>query len=154
MAIGQVLATLETSRLKPMVAEVEAQVEGQKQVLKRLLVGSRPEEIAQAEANVASAAASVASARENVAFAREKYERYRKLGSVPLKDQTTAQAVSKEDIDNASNALADAEGRLIVNQKLLVVNEKALTWRRSGRVRRTRTRPPPSCARSKLAGAA
>ncbi len=132
VAIGQVLATLETSRLKPMVAEVEAQVEGQKQVLKRLLVGSRPEEIAQAEANVASAAASVASARENVAFAREKYERYRKLGSVPLKDQTTAQAVSKEDIDNASNALADAEGRLIVNQKLLVVNEKALDLAKIG----------------------
>src|SRR5690348_16756139 len=54
---GQVLAQLDTGRLKPQVAQVEAQAAAQQQALNRLRNGSRPEEIAQAKANVASAQA-------------------------------------------------------------------------------------------------
>src|SRR5919108_1684814 len=44
---GQVLARLDTSRLEPQLAQVEAQAAAQKQVVRRLRTGSRPEEIAQ-----------------------------------------------------------------------------------------------------------
>src|SRR5579862_1946334 len=54
---GQVLARLETTRLAPQVAQVEGQVAAQKQVWLRLKNGSRPEEIAQARANVDAAKA-------------------------------------------------------------------------------------------------
>src|SRR6516225_250346 len=47
---GQLVAKLDTSRLEPQVAQVQAQVEAQKQVVERLHNGSRPEEIAQARA--------------------------------------------------------------------------------------------------------
>ena len=48
---GQVLARLDTSRLKPQVANAEAQVAAQQAAVERLHNGSRPEEIAQARAN-------------------------------------------------------------------------------------------------------
>src|SRR5215472_5584755 len=60
---GQVLARLETSRLQPQVAQAEAQVAAQRQIVERLHNGSRPEEIAQARANVESAKADAAKAR-------------------------------------------------------------------------------------------
>src|SRR5215468_8245586 len=60
---GQVLARLDTSRLEPQVAQAEAQVAAQQQVVIRLHNGSRPEEIAQARANVESTKADVANAR-------------------------------------------------------------------------------------------
>jgi HlyD family secretion protein len=54
---GQVLSRLDTSRLEPQVAQAEARVAAQRQVVARLHNGSRPEEIAQARANVALAVA-------------------------------------------------------------------------------------------------
>src|SRR6266853_214150 len=54
---GQVLARLDSERLRPQLDEAAAQAEAQAQVLERLRRGSRPEEIAQARANVASAQA-------------------------------------------------------------------------------------------------
>src|SRR5215471_6639220 len=54
---GQVLARLDTSRLKPQVAQAEAMVAAQRAVVERLHNGSRPEEIAQARANLESAKA-------------------------------------------------------------------------------------------------
>src|SRR4029434_9986829 len=41
---GQVLARLDTSRLEPQLAQVEAQAAAQRQVVQRLRTGSRPEE--------------------------------------------------------------------------------------------------------------
>src|SRR5437763_5398618 len=49
---GQVLARLDTSRLDPQGAQAAAQAAAQRQVWTRLRNGSRPEEIAQARANV------------------------------------------------------------------------------------------------------
>jgi HlyD family secretion protein len=109
---GDVLARLDTSRLEPMVAQAEAQLAAQLEVFKRLRAGSRPEEIAQARANVMSADADLANSRRQ-------YERLVKLASVRLSDQTEVRAVSKEDVDNAKAALAVAEAKLIVQQKAL-----------------------------------
>jgi HlyD family secretion protein len=108
----ELLAMLDTSRLKPQVAQAEAQVAAQQQVVERLHNGSRPEEIAQARANVDSAKADAANARRQ-------YQRLEKLSAVRLSDKTEVQAVSKEDLDNARTALESAEARLTVNQKAL-----------------------------------
>src|SRR5262249_50202120 len=60
---GAVLARLDTSRLEPQVAQVAAQVAAQRAVVDRLRHGSRPEEIAQAKANLESAKADAVNAR-------------------------------------------------------------------------------------------
>src|SRR5581483_986838 len=101
---GQVVARLDTSRLAPQVAQAEAQAAAQKQVYERLYHGSRPEEIAQARANVESAKADANNARL-------KYERRKSLVGMG--------AVSKEDIDSARADLEMAEAKLAVNQKAL-----------------------------------
>jgi len=61
---GQVVARLDTSRLGPQAAQAEAQTAAQRQVVTRLRNGSRPEEIAQARANVESAKADSVNARQ------------------------------------------------------------------------------------------
>jgi HlyD family secretion protein len=101
---GKLLARLDTSRLEPQVAQTEAQVAAQRQVVLRLHNGSRPEEIAQARANVESA-------RADAANARRVYERNSALFA--------RRAVSQEDFDNAKAALDVAEAKLAVNQKAL-----------------------------------
>jgi HlyD family secretion protein len=109
---GQMLARLDTRRLEPQVAQAEAQAASQQQVVERLHHGSRPEEIAQARANVASAKADVANARL-------RYDRLKNLSVVRLRDQSEVRAVSQEDLDNAKAALDVAEAKLEVNQKAL-----------------------------------
>jgi HlyD family secretion protein len=101
---GQVLARLDTSRLRPQVAQAEAQAAAQRHIVERLHNGSRPEEIAQARANVESA-------RADVGRARRQYERLRRL--------VGARAASQEDFDNARAALDVAEAKFAVNEKAL-----------------------------------
>src|ERR1700736_6271041 len=60
---GQVLARLDTSRLTTQMAQAEAQVAGQNAAVDKLHNGSRPEEIAQARANVDAAKADADNAR-------------------------------------------------------------------------------------------
>jgi HlyD family secretion protein len=109
---GDVLALLDTSRLKPQVDQAAAQVAAQQQVVTRLRNGSRPEEIAQARANVEAA-------RADAANARRQYRRLKELSSVRLEDRSRVQAVSQEELDNAHAALDVAEAKLSVNQKAL-----------------------------------
>jgi HlyD family secretion protein len=135
---GQILARLDTSRLEPQVAQAEAQAAAQRQVVKRLHYGNRPEEIAQARAQVAAqraivqrlrngsrpeeiaqARANVAAAQADAANARRRYERYKKLSTVRLGDQSEVQAVSHEEVDNARAALDVADAKLTLNQKAL-----------------------------------
>src|SRR6516165_1388457 len=52
---GQLLARLDESRLRPQIAQAEAQVAAQKAAVDKLHHGSRPEEIAQSRANVDAA---------------------------------------------------------------------------------------------------
>jgi HlyD family secretion protein len=104
---GQLLARLDTSRLVPQLAQAEAQAAAQAQILTRLRNGTRPEEIAQARANVESAKADVANARQQ-------YERLKSASEL-----SAGRAVRQQDVDNAGTALQVAEARLAVNQKSL-----------------------------------
>jgi len=104
---GQSLAWLDTSRLKPQVDQARAQADAQRQVLERLRNGNRPEEIAQARANVVSAGADAANVRLQYARVKE------------AEQSSSGRAVSQQDVDNARAALDVAEARLAVNQKAL-----------------------------------
>jgi HlyD family secretion protein len=104
---GQVLARLDTARLEPQLAEAEAQAAAQLQVVKRLRSGSRPEEIAQARANLQSAQADLANARQQ-------YERWKSAA-----EMSAGRAVRQQDVDNAKTAVQVAEAKLAVVQKAL-----------------------------------
>ena len=104
---GQVLARLDTSRLEPQVAQAAAQAAAQLQVVTRLRNGSRPEEIAQARANVESAKAALVNAQRQ-------YERYKNAA-----EASGGRAVRQQDVDTAKAALDVAVAKLAVNQKSL-----------------------------------
>ncbi len=102
---GQTLARLDTSRLQPLVAQAEAQVAAQRQVVLRLHNGSRPEEIDEARASVASAKADADNARRQSQRLKE------------LSEKSQGGAVSQQDVDNARTALDMAEAKLALNQE-------------------------------------
>ena len=104
---GQVLARLDTRRLQPQVAQSEAQLAAQRQVVERLHNGSRPEEISQARANLESAKADATNARRQ-------FDRL-----TDLFDESRGGAVSQQDLDNAKATLAVADARVEVNRKTL-----------------------------------
>ncbi|MCB1648057.1 MAG: HlyD family efflux transporter periplasmic adaptor subunit [Pseudomonadales bacterium] len=66
VSAGQVLATLDTDLLQLRIAQVEAQVRVQQEALNRLRSGSRPQEIAQAQAQTAVAEAERTQARQQL----------------------------------------------------------------------------------------
>lgn len=101
---GQTLAHLDTSRLEPQVAQAEAQVAAQRAAVERLRNGSRPEEIAQARANLGSAKADALNARKQ-------YERKKSL--------LDKNAGSQQDADTAKAVADVADARVEVNQKAL-----------------------------------
>lgn len=101
---GQVVARLNTSRLEPQVAEADATTAAQRQAVERLRNGSRPEEIAQARANLESAKAEAINALGQ-------YERHKRLAAQAI--------VSPQDLDNAQAALDVARAKVELNQKVL-----------------------------------
>ena len=101
---GEILARLDTSRLEPQVEEAEATAAAQRNAVARMHHGSRPQEIAEARANVESAAADAANARRQ-------YQRRTTLAANAV--------VSQQDLDNAKAALDVADAKLDVNQKVL-----------------------------------
>jgi HlyD family secretion protein len=109
VARGQLLAQLETSRLAPQVAKAEADVAEQQQVVNGLHNGNRPEEVAQARANLDAAAAD----EQN---ARAQYARLRSLS-----DTSAGRAVSRQDMDSAKAALDSAAARRAGNSKALAL---------------------------------
>jgi HlyD family secretion protein len=102
---GQILARLDTSRLKPQTAEAQAEVESQQAMVQKLHHGSRPEEIAQAQANVVSAKADLVNAGQQ-------WNRMMALSKL-----TTGRAVSQQDLDGAKAGLDMAQARLEMTQK-------------------------------------
>ena len=102
---GQVLARLDTGRLRPQVASAAAAVAAQQAMVQRLHHGSRPEEISQARANVALAKAEMVNAAQQ----------WRRMTA--LAKLTTGRGVSQQDIDSAKAALDTAEARLAVAQQ-------------------------------------
>ena len=59
---GQVLASLETARLEATAAQRKAQLSAQREVLRRLVAGNRPEDIRKAQADLDAAAANLRNA--------------------------------------------------------------------------------------------
>jgi HlyD family secretion protein len=104
---GQVMARLDPTRMQPQVAKAEADVAAEQQVVNRLHAGSRPQEIAQARANVLSAEADSSNARRQ-------YDRL-----LELSRSSSGRAVSQQDLDSAHAALDVANARLAVNRKAL-----------------------------------
>lgn len=101
---GDVLARLDTSRLEPQFEAAKAQVAAQKAAVKRLHNGSRPEEIAQARANLVSAKADAENARAIYARQRNLLEKA---------------SATQQDVDNAKAAMDVADAKVEVNQKAL-----------------------------------
>lgn len=104
---GQVLARLDTSRLKPQVATARALVDAQQAIVEKLHHGSRPQEVDQAQANVASAKADQVNAEQQ----------WRRLTALTI--LTTGRAISEQDLESAKAALDSAQARLAVAEKSL-----------------------------------
>jgi HlyD family secretion protein len=104
---GQVLARLDTSRLKPLAAAAEAAVEAQRAAVNRLHNGSRPQEIAQAQANVASARADQVNARQQW------------IRMTALTTLTSGRAISEQDLEGAKAAMESTQAHLEVAEKAL-----------------------------------
>jgi len=109
---GQVLARLETSRFNSQAATAQAELEAQQAVVQRLHHGSRPEEIAQAQANVASAKAD----RVN---AEQQWRR-----QTALAELTSGRAGSQQDLDSAKAAFDSTSARLVVAEKNLELSTR------------------------------
>lgn len=101
---GQLLAELDPVRFQDAVNKAEGIVEEQRQILARLLAGSRPEEIAEARAEVAGAEATLRNARVS----------YRRLQTL-----ANSQYVSRQDRDNAFQTLKTARADLDAKQQAL-----------------------------------
>lgn len=108
---GQLLALLETRRLKDKIAVAEAQLESAKAALSKLKNGTRPEEIDQSRAAVTSAEA-------EMAFAEAQYKRFDGLFK-----NSTGKAVSKQDLDAALLQRNIARAKLLERQKALRLAE-------------------------------
>jgi HlyD family secretion protein len=104
---GELLAVLDKEPLQLRVAQAGAQLQAQQQVLRRLESGSRPEEVAQAQASVAAAKAQASSAVQQLdrlqAISRNTNQRgvSREQLDVARANQQVAQA----QLDNARKAL-------------------------------------------------
>ncbi len=101
---GDAMATLDTSRLQPQVERAEAQLAAQKAAVERLHNGSRPEEIAQARANLRSAQADATNARAQYARQRDLVQR---------------NLASRQDLDNTKAAADAADAKVDLAQKTL-----------------------------------
>jgi len=104
---GDVLARLDTRRLQPQLAQAAAQVLAQQQIVTRLRRGNRPQEIAQARANVQSAQAEAIQSRAQANRLEGLFEK------------SQGNAVSGQDREQAQAAATVAEARLDVARKAL-----------------------------------
>jgi HlyD family secretion protein len=101
---GQLLALLDSRRLSHAVAQAEAQVAAQREVVARFVAGSRPEEIRKAQADVEAA-------RADAVNADEIYRRTLEL--------VAQHFVAQQQADNAKAALDAARARLKAAEETL-----------------------------------
>ena len=104
---GQVLAQLDTRRLVPQLVQAEALAAAQSAAVDRLHHGSRPEEIAQARANLTLARAD----------SRQAHDNYRRLEAVF--SSSRGRAVSRQEVDDAQAQADVADARVTVSRKAL-----------------------------------
>jgi HlyD family secretion protein len=132
---GALVAQLEPVRFEAAVARAKARVEARKEALARFVAGSRPEEIAAAEARVRGARATLADAektyRRTRALARSEYVPRQKLDEATLDNaradldaarQTLTLAVKgprQEDIAAARAQLREARAALSLAEEQL-----------------------------------
>jgi HlyD family secretion protein len=105
VSAGQVLATLDTTTLALRLARSQAQLAVQDEVLRRLEAGNRPQEIAQADANVRAA----------VADARKAHQTLDRLRAIS--QGTGGRAVSREELDAAVAEAGSADAKLDAERK-------------------------------------
>ncbi|KIO48257.1 HlyD family efflux transporter periplasmic adaptor subunit [Nitrosospira sp. NpAV] len=103
---GQILATLDTRTLMLQITQAQARIDVQEQVLLRLKNGTRPEEVAQARAEVASAQA-------DADLAAQLLKRLQEV------EKTTDEAISQQDLDNARSRRQVAKAQLKNRKKAL-----------------------------------
>lgn len=113
---GQVLARLETRRLRDRNAVLEAQVGSAEAAVTRLKNGTRPEEIDQARS-------AVAAARAEVAFAAQQYDRYSGIWR-----KSKGVAVSMQDVEEARLRLNVANAQLRQQEEGLRLAEIGPRW--------------------------
>lgn len=113
---GQVLARLETRRLRDRIAVLEAQVKSSQAALTRLQNGTRPEEIDQAKA-------AVAASKAEVAFADQQYARYQGIWT-----KSKGVAVSQQDVEETRLRLNVASARLRQDEEALRLAEIGPRW--------------------------
>ncbi len=129
---GQVLARLDTSLLDAQLAEAKALMDAQREILQRLQTGPRPQEIAQAEAEVQAANVDVENARKRVNR---------------LQQTSSTGATTQQDLDDATAALNIAEAALNVRQKALELLKEGF---RSEEIAEARARLAASEARIEI----
>jgi HlyD family secretion protein len=101
---GQLLGVLDSRRLKAAADKAEAQVQAQRQVVARLVNGTRPEDIRKARADVDLARAELENAQRT---------------AVRRKALAEQKAGSQQDADDARAAAATAQARLAAAQAAL-----------------------------------
>ncbi len=127
---GQLLAVLDMTRLTGLVAQAQAQVATQRQVVARLKAGSRPEEIAKA-------AADAQAARVDAANAERSYRRQQDLvarhfvAQQQADDARAAAEASKARLNSAEQALqlvqlGPRKEDIAAAEAILAANEAAL----------------------------
>lgn len=104
---GQVLARLDTGRLLPRVAQAEARAAAQREVLRKLRNGARPEEVAQARAALAAAQAEAVNATSQLQRLRS------------ISDESNGRAISPQDLDTAVAAARMSEAQAENSRKAL-----------------------------------
>ncbi len=109
--LGQVLARLDAERLGLQAERIRAEIAAREQALLRLKNGTRPEELAQARAQVASASAEAAFSARNLRRMRE------------LFNEKVGRAVSQQDLDSAISADSVARARLRTANEALKLAE-------------------------------
>ncbi|MDL2209783.1 efflux RND transporter periplasmic adaptor subunit [Desulfovibrio sp. OttesenSCG-928-O18] len=116
VAEGQILARLETRRLRDKIATLEADVATAEAALTRLRNGTRPEEIDQARAAVVSAEA-------EAAYASQQFNRYQGIWT-----KSKGVAVSIGDVDEWRSRHVAAQAGLVEAKKALVLAEIGPRW--------------------------
>ncbi|HEX5420299.1 MAG TPA: efflux RND transporter periplasmic adaptor subunit [Gammaproteobacteria bacterium] len=101
---GELLAKLDTSRLEPQAVKAEAEADAQRAVVDKLLNGNRPEEIAQARANLTAAKADALNAQLQ----------YRRLTTLVKR-----KLASQQEADAAKAAMDAEDARVVSAQKAL-----------------------------------
>ncbi len=115
---GQLVAQLVQQRFTDAVGQSQSTVAAQQQLVARLLAGSRPEEIAQARADVAAAQADVEAAQANVTNAELLFHRQQTLAK--------QQYVSLQIRDDAERTYLMNQASLAAKKQALAAKEQAL----------------------------